>query len=80
MCLFSKWKNILGVPKEGVHRVRLFGLALTDLVLTIILAVLISYWKNWNITVVFLSLIVLSILIHLLFCVDTTLIKLLKKL
>lgn len=80
MCLFSKWKNILGVPKEGVHRIRLFGLALTDLVLTIILAIIISYWKDWNLIVVFLSLMLLSILIHLLFCVDTALIKLLKNL
>ena len=37
-----KYKNALGKPKEGIHKYRIFNIAIVDLILTIILSVVIS--------------------------------------
>lgn len=46
------YAHVLGIPGEGVHSTRVFGLALFDIVATVILAVLVAYvcriavWKS----------------------------------
>ncbi len=75
MCIFSKWKDVFGKPGEGVHKTRIFGFAAVDLVLTIILAIILAKIIKINIFCSIGTLMVLSILFHLLFGVNTELIK-----
>jgi hypothetical protein len=37
-----KYKNLLGKPKEGVHKYRIFNIAIVYLILTILLYLVIS--------------------------------------
>jgi hypothetical protein len=41
-----KYKNSLGIPNEGVHSYRLFGVAIVDVIMTIIAAYIISYFTK----------------------------------
>ena len=72
----SKYKNILGVPKKGIHSYRLFGLAIMDVIFTIIGAFFLSYFFNLNFIYVLLTLFILGIFLHRVFCVRTTIDKL----
>ncbi len=62
-----KWKNIFGEPGKGFHKDRIFGLALWDLVGTIIIIIILSHYMDHAIIIIPLA----TILIHKLFCVDT---------
>ena len=39
-----KYKDALGIPDKGIHSYRLFGVAIADVIMTIIAAALISYF------------------------------------
>ena len=41
-----KYKNAFGKPDKGLHSYRFLGLAIVDVMLTIIAAILISYFSN----------------------------------
>jgi len=77
-----KYKDIFGSPNQGVHKYRLFNIAIIDLVATIILALLIvvlaGIWSVKNLIIVSVLLILISIPIHMLFCVKTTLTNLVR--
>ena len=70
-----KYKDIFGKVGEGVHSVRFFNFAVIDTLLTLVLAYIINYYLKTNLLVIFIVLIILSIAIHRLFCVETTLTK-----
>lgn len=70
-----KYKDIFGKPKEGPHSYRLFNIAIVDTVLTIIIGYLISKFFKLKLLYVLGVLFVLSIIIHKIFCVETTLTK-----
>lgn len=72
-----KYSNIFGKPGEGVHKYRIFGLAIVDLVSTIIVAYLIHYFVGWKLWKVIVVLFILGIIMHRLFCVRTAVDKLL---
>jgi len=72
-----KYKNILGEPNKGVHSYRLFGLAIMDVIMTIVAAFVISYLNKFSFLYTLLFLFVLGIILHRLFCVRTTIDKLL---
>ena len=72
-----KYKNILGVPDKGIHSYRLFGVAIADVIMTIIGAFLISKFYNYSFFYTLLFLFVLGIILHRIFCVRTTIDKLL---
>jgi hypothetical protein len=67
-----KYKDALGIPKKGIHSYRFFGMALADILMTILGFGLLSYffeiplWKG--ITGGF----ILGIIAHRAFCVRTT--------
>jgi hypothetical protein len=75
--MLCKYKNILGTPKEGVHKYRLFGISITDVLLTIIAAFILSYFFNYNFLLILIILFLLGIILHRIFCVKTTIDKLL---
>ena len=72
-----KYKNALGVPKKGIHSYRVFGLAIADVIMTIIGAYLIAYFTKQNFIYTLIILFVSGIILHRLFCVRTTIDKLL---
>ena len=72
-----KYKNSLGVPGVGVHSYRIFDIAIIDVIFTFIGAFLISYIFKidylWSCIILFS----MGIALHRLFCVKTTIDKLL---
>ena len=76
---FCKYKNIFGAPNTGSHRYRIFDIAVVDAVSTIILAVILSYFLKIKFLIVLFALFILGIIMHHLFCVRTTIDKLIFK-
>ena len=72
-----QYKNIFGEPGKGIHSYRLIGVAIVDVVMTIIGAYLISKYFKLNFIHTMISLFVLGIIMHRFFCVRTTIDKLL---
>lgn len=79
MCIFKKFKDIFGKPNEGLHSFKIFNIAIVDLLLTLVLAYVISKKYKVCIYKTFIALFILSIILHRLFCVRTTIDKLLFK-
>jgi len=75
-CPFKKFSTIFGKPNEGVHSYRLFGLAIIDVIGTIIIGIIINYLFKINLFLILIFLFLLGIVLHRLFCVNTTLNKL----
>ena len=83
-CPFAKYSEIFGKPNEGAHSDRLLGMARVDLLGTVgiagIISGIISYYLEKNFlkifAILFLILILLGIIFHRLFCVNTTINKL----
>lgn len=71
-----KYKNALGEPDKGIHSYRLFGVAVADVVMTILGAFIISYFSKISFIKTLLVLFLLGIILHRLFCVRTTVDKL----
>jgi hypothetical protein len=72
-----KYKDILGKPGKGIHSYRIFNIAIADVIMTFIVAYIISYlfkFKFWNTLLTFF---ILGIILHRVFCVRTTVDKLL---
>uniref|UniRef100_A0A6C0HSL2 RDD domain-containing protein n=1 Tax=viral metagenome TaxID=1070528 RepID=A0A6C0HSL2_9ZZZZ len=75
--MLCKYKDILGKVGEGVHSYRIFNIAVIDVLLTIFIAFIIHKVFQINFIVTLISFFLLGILFHRLFCVQTTLDKLL---
>ena len=75
---FCKYKNLFGIPNQGIHQHRIFGLATMDIVQTIIGALLISWIFKIRFWVCLLTLFVVGELLHILFCVDSAFLRLFK--
>lgn len=73
--MFCKYSNSLGEPNKGIHT-HFLGLAIFDLIGTILIALLISHYSKVNFWLIFGIIFLLGILLHRLFCVDTTVNKL----
>jgi uncharacterized membrane protein len=71
MCIFAQYKDILGVPREGIHGIRVYDFAIVDFVMTFVGACIIAYFFKINVFLVFLYLFILGEYLHILFCVDT---------
>lgn len=72
-----QYKDIFGKPNTGAHSYRLLNIAIVDVLVTLLLAFVISYFnKQKNVMYIFFILVLISVFIHKLFCVDTTLTKL----
>ena len=72
-----KYKNALGIPKKGIHSYRLFGIAIVDVLMTILGGLIISYFTNYSFLMVTIFLFILGIILHRLLCVKTTIDQLL---
>lgn len=74
-CYFSKYKDIFGKPNEGAHSYRIFDIAIVDVISTIIVGIIISYFGHYKLWKVLAILFLAGILLHRLFCVRTTIDK-----
>jgi hypothetical protein len=78
-----KYKNIFGKINEGVHSVRIFNIAIFDVLSTIILGILLQFLLlrlfsfYIDLFIILIILFSLGILLHRVFCVRTTIDKLL---
>ena len=71
-----KYKDIFGKPNTGVHSYRIFNIAIVDVLLTILVAFIIALLIKKPFWIVLLILFLLGIILHHLFCVKTTIDKL----
>lgn len=72
-----KYKDILGKPNQGVHSYRIFDIAIIDVLLTIIAAYILSIVTKYKFIYTLPFMFILGIISHRIFCVRTTIDKLL---
>ncbi len=78
MLSICKYKDIFGKPNEGVHSVRFFGIAIIDFILTLLVGLGIKYiFPDYNIILIYVILFTFGIIMHRMFCVNTTINKIL---
>lgn len=82
MVNLCQYKDALGVPGQGIHSYRLFGVAIADVaiadvIMTIIGAYIYSYIYHTSFLYSLLGLFALGIFLHKLFCVKTSIHQLL---
>jgi predicted Co/Zn/Cd cation transporter (cation efflux family) len=66
------YKSLFGTPGQGPHAKRIFGYAVVDTLATVLLALIIMLFTDYNFIVVFVSLFALGELLHYIFGVQTT--------
>jgi fatty acid desaturase len=74
-----KYKDLLGEPRKGAHSYRIFNIAIVDVILTILVALLISFLAKVSFKWTLLILFLLGIILHRIFCVKTTIDNLIFK-
>ncbi len=72
-----KYKDILGKPGQGLHSYRIFNIAIVDVLLTILAAYILSILTNYKFIYTTIFMFILGIISHRVFCVRTTIDKLL---
>jgi hypothetical protein len=73
-----KYKNILGKVDEGIHSYKIFNISIVDVLMTILGAYIIHlFMPKYKFIYILLCLFLLGIILHRLFCVETTIDKLL---
>ncbi len=68
-----RYRDVLGKPREGVHKYRIGRYALFDIAGTMIGGCLVAKWMEWNKIDTMIGLFLLGIVLHRLFCVNTSL-------
>ena len=74
-----QYKNALGVPGQGIHSFRIFDIAVFDVLLTFALAYVIKFigkFESYGLVLFYTFL--AGIILHWLFCVETTVQKFLQ--
>ena len=74
MLNLCKYKNILGIPKKGVHSYRIANIAVVDTLLTVLLAYVVKKYvfPETHFALILLCCFISGIILHRLFCVRTT--------
>lgn len=72
MCVFKEYRYLFGVEKEGIHSYRLYDIAIADVIMTIIGAILFSYVFKIDYLISLIFLFTLGVILHYLFCVEST--------
>jgi hypothetical protein len=75
--MLCKYKNIFGKVGEGLHSYRLFNIAIVDVISTIFVAYLLKIYifPQRSFLKITIILFLLGIILHRIFCVKTTLDK-----
>jgi hypothetical protein len=77
LCPFSKHQDIFGKVGEGVHKIRIPGTdtAMVDYVLTLLLAILLTFITKWPLVLTTILMFIIGIILHTLFGVETKAVK-----
>ena len=75
ICPFSKLGSIFGVVNEGIHKYRFLNTAIIDYILTIIIACITTYFSNIPLVLTTIMWLVIGIILHILFGVETNTLK-----
>ncbi len=75
MTSLCKYRHALGVEGQGFHSYRVLNIAVFDFVGTILIAWLISVTFNIYFGYVFMTAFILGVILHRVFCVNTTINK-----
>jgi len=67
----------LGTVNTGIHSNRIFNIAYVDVIMTIVGSLLLAWTMNWNYLRTIVGMFILGIILHRVFCVRTTVDKLL---
>ena len=73
----AKMDKTFGVPGVGLHSHRIFTIAYIDVIVVLICAIIIAWSMNWNYTYTIIGTFLSGIVVHRLFCVRSTVDKLL---
>ena len=82
-CLgLCKYSTMLGIPGKGLHRFRIFNIAIVDVLLSILLAMVVYYLLKYlkykvKFCYILIFVFLLGIILHRVFCVKTPIDKLL---
>jgi hypothetical protein len=68
--MLCKYKNSLGVPNKGFHK-HFLGFAIGDFLVVLILSIILAYYFKWNFILILVSFLLLGIIFHRIFCVNT---------
>lgn len=71
MCIFKNYSDILGKPNTGIHSVRFLNTAIIDYILTILLAIFLTWLTDIPLVLTTIFCFLLGILFHVLFGVKT---------
>ena len=74
---FCKYKDIFGKPNDGLHRYRIFDIAIVDTVFTIIFVYVFTYFTKYSFWLTLAVTFFVGIFAHRLFCVRTRIDKIL---
>jgi hypothetical protein len=74
-CPFKQFSNIFGKPNTGFHSVRFLGTALGDYILTILLAIIITWITKIPLVITTIICLVVGVILHMLFGVNTGAVK-----
>ena len=77
-----KYSTVFGIPGKGVHKYRIFNIAIVDVLATFLLAFIFYYLLNYfkykiKFYLILIFLFLLGIILHRVFCVRTTIDKIL---
>jgi len=67
-----KYANLFGEPNTGPHSIRIFNIAIVDVIATVIAAYIIAKVIKKDFKITLLILFIIGIISHRLFCVRTT--------
>ena len=71
----KKYKDIFGKPSESIHQYRFLGTAITDYLVTILIAVIITYFTKIPLVLTTIFAFLLGIVLHVIFVVETNTIR-----
>ena len=74
-CPFSKYKDIAGASGTGIHKYRFLGISAVDFFGTILIATAITWFFKVPLDLSVIGILVLSLIIHMLFGVETGALK-----
>jgi hypothetical protein len=75
MCLLKKYSALFGNPGKGLHSTHFMGVALIDVLFTVLAALLTSYYTDIPITLSLMAWLVFGLLAHWLFGVETSVMR-----
>ena len=71
--MLCKYNKIFGEVNTGIHSIRLYNIAIIDVLLTIIASYIIHLFvRRYNYITILLFLFICGIILHRIFCVRTT--------